>query len=285
VKFPFEVKLGKRLVRNAVARALKEDIGSGDVTTLATVAARARVDAGLKLKADGVIAGLPVFEAVFEYFDPDTRVVVKAEEGGHYRPGCELARIRGRARSILTCERVALNFIQHLSGIATVTNRFVGEVEGTGVRIVDTRKTIPGLRYLEKYAVLVGGGFNHRPRLSDLALIKDNHIKAAGGIGQAVRRVRRARPGVGVEVEVGPEIDPSSLEGLKIDIVMLDNWPLNRLKRAVRSVRNLSTRPSVEVSGNVRLDTVRKIALCGPDFISVGSITHSSPSVDISLDF
>jgi nicotinate-nucleotide pyrophosphorylase (carboxylating) len=285
VKFPFKVEPGSRLVSTVVSRALKEDIGSGDVTTLATVGERARAVARLKLKADGVIAGLAVFESVFKTFDPETRITLTARDGGYYRSGRELARIRGRARSLLTCERVALNFLQHLSGIATVTRRFVREVRGTGAKIVDTRKTIPGLRYLEKYAVLMGGGLNHRPRLSDLALIKDNHIKAAGGIGPAVRRVRRRRPKVAVEVEVGPDIDPGGLEGLDIDIVMLDNWPLNRLKRAVRIVRGLSSKPLVEVSGNVRLENVRRIALCGPDFISIGLLTHSSPSVDISLDF
>lgn len=285
MKFPFQVKLGKRLIQTAVSRALKEDIGSGDVTTLATVDARSKADAGLRLKADGVIAGLPVLEAVFRSFDPKTEVVCAARDGEYYRRGYHLARVKGRARSILTCERVALNFIQHLSGIATLTRRFVDEVEGTGAGIVDTRKTIPGLRYLEKYAVLAGGGLNHRPRLSDLALIKDNHIKAAGGISRAVRRVRRAKPGIGIEVEVGPDTDPASLEGLRIDIVMLDNWPLDRLKRAVGSVRRLSASPLVEVSGNVRLENVRRIALCGPDFISIGLLTHSAPSLDISLDF
>lgn len=285
MKFPFQVKLGKRLIQAAVSRALKEDIGSGDVTTLATVSGRAKADAGLRLKADGVIAGLPVLEAVFKSFDPKTSVVCAAREGGYYRRGYDLARIKGRARSILTCERVALNFIQHLSGIATLTRRFVDEVEGTGAGVIDTRKTIPGLRHLEKYAVLAGGGLNHRPRLSDLALIKDNHIKAAGGISRAVRRVQRAKPSVGVEVEVGPDTDPASLDGLDIDIVMLDNWPLNRLKRAVGSVRRLSSSPLVEVSGNVRLENVRRIALCGPDFISIGLLTHSAPSLDISLDF
>ena len=285
MKFPFEVRLDKRIVERLVSRALKEDIGKGDVTTLATVDARARADARLWLKTEGVIAGLPVLEAVFTSFDPKTAVEFKAGDGGYHRKGYELARIRGKARSILTCERVALNFLQHLSGIATLTRRFVREIEGTGVRIVDTRKTIPGLRHLEKYAVLMGGGFNHRPGLSDLALIKDNHIKAAGGIRRAVERVRKARPGVGVEVEVGPDNDPAALEGLDIDIVMLDNWPIGRLKRAIGHVRRLPSNPLVEVSGTVRLENVRRIARCGPDFISIGLLTPSAPSLDISLDF
>lgn len=285
MKFPFQVRLGKRLVEGVVSRALREDIGKGDVTTLATVGGRAKADARLWLKTDGVIAGLPVLEAVFTSFDPKTEVVRTARDGGYYKRGYELARIKGKARSILTCERVALNFIQHLSGIATLTRRFVEEIEGTGARVIDTRKTIPGLRHLEKYAVLMGGGLNHRPRLSDLALIKDNHIKAAGGIRQAVERVQRAKPGVGVEVEVGPDTDPASLAWLDIDIVMLDNWPIGRLRRAIGLVRRLPSSPLVEVSGNVRLRNVRRIALCRPDFISVGLLTHSAPSLDISLDF
>jgi nicotinate-nucleotide pyrophosphorylase (carboxylating) len=285
LKFPFEVRLQKRFLQGITARALREDIGKGDVTTLATIGARTRAEAVLRLKSDGVIAGLPVLEAVFESFDPEISVVTSAQDGEYRNRGFVLARIEGKARSILTCERVALNFIQHMSGVATLTRRFVEEVKGTGVRIVDTRKTVPGLRLLDKYAVQAGGGFNHRPRLSDLALIKDNHIEAAGGIEEAVRRVHRARPGVGVEVEVGPGVDPADLTGLDIDIVMLDNWPLGRLKRAVTAVRKLPSKPLVEVSGTVRLENVRRIAECGPDFISVGLLTHSAPSLDISLDF
>jgi nicotinate-nucleotide pyrophosphorylase (carboxylating) len=285
VKFPFEVNLSPASIHAVVSRALKEDIGSGDITTLATVAARARAVALLRLKSDGVIAGLPVLKATFESLDPSTEVALAAEDGERHLAGFELARIRGRARSILSAERVALNFLQHLSGIATLTRRFVDEVAGTGVRIVDTRKTVPGLRRLDKYAVRMGGGFNHRPRLSDMALIKDNHIKAAGGIARAVSRVRRTRPDVIVEVEVGPDTNLTELKGLDIDIVMLDNWPLGRLKRGVAAVRGLPARPAVEVSGNVRLENVRRMAVCGPDFISVGLVTHSSPSLDISLDF
>jgi nicotinate-nucleotide pyrophosphorylase (carboxylating) len=172
-----------------------------------------------------------------------------------------------------------------MSGIATVTRRFAEEVRGTGVRVIDTRKTTPGLRMIEKYAVRVGGGLNHRPRLSDLALIKDNHIEAAGGITQAVERVRRRRTRVPVEVEVGPEVDLDQLVGLDIDIVMLDNWPLRRLPGAIRRVRRLESRPLIEISGGIKLETVRKIAMCGPDFISVGYLTHSAQAIDISLDF
>lgn len=285
MNFPFEVELDKRTVKKLVRDALREDLGTGDVTTDSTVRAGSRTDARLRLKEHAVIAGLDVFETVFTTFDPGIKVAWSVKEGRTCKPGRLLARVKGRTRSILTCERLALNLIQRMSGIATVTRRFADEVKGTGVRVIDTRKTTPGLRLIEKYAVRVGGGLNHRPRLSDLALIKDNHIAAAGGIREAVERVRRRRTRVPVEVEVGPGVDLKELEGLDIDIIMLDNWPVGRLARAIRTVRGLPSRPLVEVSGGIRLETVRKIALCGPDFISVGYLTHSAQSVDISLDF
>jgi nicotinate-nucleotide pyrophosphorylase (carboxylating) len=285
VKFPFEVELDKRSVKKLVRDALREDLGSGDVTTDSTVKAGSLADARLRLKEPAVIAGLEVFETVFAVHDPGVKVAWSVKEGRSLRPGKLLARVRGRTRSILTCERLALNLLQRMSGIATVTRRFAEEVRGTGVRVIDTRKTTPGLRMIEKYAVRVGGGLNHRPRLSDLALIKDNHIEAAGGITQAVERVRRRRTRVPVEVEVGPEVDLDQLVGLDIDIVMLDNWPLRRLPGAIRRVRRLESRPLIEISGGIKLETVRKIAMCGPDFISVGYLTHSAQAIDISLDF
>jgi len=285
MKFPFEVELDKRIVKKLVREALREDLGGGDVTTDSTVRAGSRTEAKLRLKEPAVIAGLDVFETVFNTFDPGIRVAWSVKEGRTQKPGRLLARVRGRTRSILTCERLALNLFQRMSGIATVTRRFADEVRGTGVRVIDTRKTTPGLRLLEKYAVRVGGGLNHRSRLSDLALIKDNHIAAAGGIREAVEGIRRRRAGVPVEVEVGPDVDLEGLEGLDIDIIMLDNWPVRKLSRAIRTVRGLSSRPLVEVSGGIRLETARKIAMCGPDFISVGYLTHSAQAIDISLDF
>jgi len=285
VKFPFEVELDKSSVRKLVRDALREDLGSGDVTTDSTVRAGSRTDARLRLKEPAVIAGLEVFETVFATHDPGVKVAWSVKEGRTLKPGRLLARVRGRTRSILTCERLALNLLQRMSGIATITRRFADQVKGTGVKVIDTRKTTPGLRMIEKYAVRVGGGLNHRPRLSDLALIKDNHIAAAGGIRQAVERVRRSRTRVPVEVEVGPDVDLDQLAGLDIDIVMLDNWPVRRLPRAIRTVKGLESRPLVEISGGIRLETVRKIAMCGPDFISVGYLTHSAQAIDISLDF
>ena len=166
-----------------------------------------------------------------------------------------------------------------------MTRRFVDEVKGTGVKIVDTRKTTPGLRRLEKYAVLVGGGFNHRLTLSDLAMIKDNHIRAAGGIRQAVEKLRKAHIRVPIEVEVSPDIDIDLLADLDIDIIMLDNWPAAGLKRAIKRIRTFPAEPLVEISGGIGLKNVRRMALCGPDLISVGCLTHSAPALDISLDF
>jgi nicotinate-nucleotide pyrophosphorylase (carboxylating) len=284
VKFPFRVELDEKSIRKLVREALREDLGKGDVTTDSTVGTRSRSEAKLRLKERAVLAGLEVFETVFTTYDTGVGVTWSAREGRTYRPGKLLGRVRGRTRSILTCERLALNLLQRMSGIATLTSRFVDEVRGTGVKIIDTRKTTPGLRLIEKYAVRVGGGMNHRPGLSDLALIKDNHIAAAGGIREAVERVRRRRTGVPVEVEVGPGADLEELEGLDIDIVMLDNWPIRNLKRAIGRVRDLASKPLVEISGGVRLENIRRIAMCGPDFISVGYLTHSARSIDISLD-
>ncbi len=284
MRFPFRVAVPRDYVDRAVRAALREDINRGDVTTDSAVPAGRRATAVARVKARGVIAGLGVFRAAFKAHDAGTRVRLLCRDGDSPPEGSPIAEVRGRARSILTCERVALNFLQHLSGIATATAEFVAEVDGTGVRIIDTRKTIPGLRLLEKYAVLKGGGFNHRPTLSDLIMIKDNHLRAAGGLRAAVEAARR-RKGVLIEVEMAPGMDLGRLEDLRVDMVMLDNYPIAELRRAIRFLRSLPYRPLVEVSGGVHPGNVRKIAECGPDFISVGYITHSAPSLDISLDF
>ncbi len=285
MKFPFEVTIREKSLRTLVSNALREDIGKGDVTTEGTVGRTARAEARLRLKEDGVVAGLPVFEYAFRVFDRRVTIKLNSTEGRAYKKGRLLATVGGSARSILTCERVALNLIQHLSGIASLTRKFVDEVTGTGVKIVDTRKTTPGLRRLEKYAVLVGGGLNHRVTLSDLALVKDNHIRSAGGIRQAVAGLKKSGVRVPIEVEVSPDTDLNQLADLDIDIVMLDNWPVRRLRGAVRTIRLFPSKPLIEVSGGIGLGNVRRIALCGPDLISVGCITHSAPALDISLDF
>lgn len=284
--FPFRVKLSDDYLRAVIGDALREDIPAGDLTTRLTVAAGTHAEASLRVKDAGVVAGLEVFEAVFTSYDPS--VVVRAAAGGEgkwCKRGQSVASVAGPARSILGCERVALNFIQRLSGIATLTRRFVDRVEGTRVKILDTRKTTPGLRGLEKYAVTVGGGLNHRLSLSDLVLIKDNHIAAAGGIAEAVARARQAEPKALVEVEIAPSVDLESLRDLEVDLLMFDNWKPGPLKAAIRKARGFPAQPLVEVSGRIRLANVRAFALAGPDFISVGSLTHSAPALDMSLDF
>jgi nicotinate-nucleotide pyrophosphorylase (carboxylating) len=284
MRFPFQARVPDDYVKRAVKAALKEDIDRGDVTTASAVPAGQRTRAIARVKAKGVVAGLGVFRTAFKMYDPSTVVKLLSRDGDSPRKGSAIAEVRGKARSVLTCERVALNFLQHLSGIATETSRFVGEVRGTRTRIIDTRKTTPGLRLLEKYAVVKGGGFNHRPTLSDLIMIKDNHIKAAGGVRRAVEGARR-RKRVLIEVEMAYGMDLRQLEDLRVDIVMLDNYPIPKLRRAISYLRTLPYKPYVEVSGGVHLGNVRKIAKCGPDFISVGYITHSAPALDIGLDF
>jgi nicotinate-nucleotide pyrophosphorylase (carboxylating) len=284
--FPFRVTVDDEYRRTIIAYALCEDIPKRDYTTELTVKPGARANALLMTREAGVVAGLDVFAAVFKIFDPSVHVRKRCfAEGKWFERGEFLAHVWGPARSILSSERVALNFVQRLSGIATLTHRFVERVEGTGVRILDTRKTTPGLRPLEKYAVGVGGGFNHRPNLSDLVLIKDNHIAAAGGIREAVARVRRAKLRALVEVEVAPEIDPADLRDLDIDILMFDNWKPGPLKAAISKARRFPSKPLIEVSGRIKLANVRKFALARPDFISVGSLTHSAPALDLGLDF
>lgn len=272
-------------VRQTVSRALREDRTRGDITTRLSVGPNARARAALVLKDDGVVAGFAAFRAAFAGVDPRVKVAFRVDEGMWCERGTIVATVAGRAASILSAERVALNFAQRLSGVATATRRFVEAVSGTGVGILDTRKTTPNLRLLEKEAVCLGGGFNHRPDLASLVLIKDNHIKAAGGITRAVSRVRCRRTSVPVEVEVSPEADLDEIAGLGIDVLMFDNWPPARLAKAIRRAREFPSRPLIEVSGRVSLDNVRRIALAGPDFISVGRITHSVEALDLSLDF
>jgi nicotinate-nucleotide pyrophosphorylase (carboxylating) len=253
------------------------------VTSLATVPADAVGRAVFLAKDTGVLCGLPALQATYAQVDPSVRVTLLVEEGSQVRPGLEVAAIAGSSRSLLTGERVALNFLQHLSGISTRTARFVSLVEGTGAKIVDTRKTIPGLRALAKYAVRIGGGHNHRFALSDGVLIKDNHIQAAGGIAAAVKRAREHAPHllrVEVEAETLAQVNEALAAGA--DIVMLDNMELETLRAAVDLCRGKALS---EASGGVNEKTVRAIAETGVDLISVGALTHSVAALDISLDW
>jgi nicotinate-nucleotide pyrophosphorylase (carboxylating) len=266
-----------------VAAALAEDIGPGDVTSLATVPANAVGRAVFLAKDTGVLCGLPALRSTYAHVEPSVQVAFLVEEGSSVTPGVAIATIEGSSRALLTGERVALNFLQHLSGIATRTARFVQLVQGTGARVVDTRKTIPGLRALAKYAVRIGGGRNHRFALYDGVLIKDNHIQAAGGISAAVARAREHAPHllkVEVEAETLAQVEEALAAGA--DIVMLDNMDLETLGAAVSLCRGKALS---EASGGVNEQTIRAIAETGVDLISVGALTHSVTALDISLDW
>jgi nicotinate-nucleotide pyrophosphorylase (carboxylating) len=270
-------------VANIVRTALAEDIGTGDVTTLAIVPPEVRGRAQIVAKAEGVLAGMPVVEEVFRQLSSEVKVHATISEGAHFSPRDILCEIVGPAQAILTGERVALNFLQRLSGIATRTARLVAQVAGTGAHIVDTRKTTPGLRLLEKYAVTVGGGRNHRMGLYDAVIIKDNHIRTAGGITEAVRGVRNAVPHtmtVTVECETLEQVEEALHAGA--DILLLDNMDIATLSEAVRRAKG---RALTEASGGITEERVTQIARTGVDLLSVGALTHSSPAIDMSLEF
>ena len=279
-----ELRLPQELVDAAVAAALAEDLGlAGDITSAATIPADARASGGIATRKAGVAAGVQLVEAAFKALDADARVDVLVADGGSLKPGDVIARISGNARALLGAERVALNFLGHLSGIATLTRAYVDRIKGTHARIIDTRKTTPGLRALEKHAVRAGGGLNHRFGLFDAILIKDNHIAAAGGIANAMAGIRqRAGHMVKIEVEVTslPELEEALAHSP--DAVLLDNMPVTLLKSAVDRVGG---RTITEASGGVTLDSVRQVAETGVDLISVGALTHSAPNLDVGLDF
>lgn len=263
-----------------IERALAEDVGARDLTTEAVVPGAARARAVIEQRADGAIAGLDVARAVFEAVDAELAFEAHAVEGV-WRAAGTVANVEGRAASLLTAERVALNFLGRLSGVATLTARYVRAVEGTRVRILDTRKTTPGLRALEKRAVALAGGTNHRAGLWDAILVKENHAALAGGVGEATRRALAGAPeGVAVEVECASlaEVDEALAAGARR--ILLDNMDAAGLRAAVERVRG---RAELEASGGVTLDTVRALAETGVDCISVGALTHSAPALDVSL--
>lgn len=266
-------------VDEIVERALAEDVGDGDVTTVATVSPDLRARALVTQKAPGVIFGLDLAEQAFGSLDPEARAERLTEEG-RWREGGEVLRVEGRAQAILTGERTALNFLARLSGVATLAARCVRAVEGTHARILDTRKTTPGLRALEKAAVAAGGAVNHRAGLYDQILIKENHAALAGGVGEAVRRAREHAPGLRLEVECRTlaEVDEALAAGAPM--ILLDNMSPSELAVAVGHVAGRAT---LEASGGVTLQTLREVARTGVDFVSVGAITHSAPALDLSL--
>jgi nicotinate-nucleotide pyrophosphorylase (carboxylating) len=272
-------------VREQIRSWLAEDIGSGDITTETTIPRDSRSKAVIHVKESGIIAGLPIAKLVFEVVDSSLVFDSKVQDGEQVNKGTIIATVEGSTHSLLIGERLALNLMQRLSGIATKTRSFIDALEGLPVRLVDTRKTTPGHRMLEKYAVRVGGGTNHRFGLYDAVMIKDNHIKGSGGIRAAVEAARRKIPHtmkIEVETESLEQVDEALACGA--DIIMLDNMSTDMMKTSVARIKAASPHVIVEASGGVSLETVKGIAACGVDVISVGGLTYSFHALDISLD-
>lgn len=280
LKKAVNTKMNYLVIDEIIKNALKEDMPNGDITTDAVIDANALCYADLLSKDNGIIAGLEIFERVFELLG-GIKIIFYKKDGDAVKPGEIIAKLNGNARIILKGERTALNLLQKMSGIATATKSFVELIDGTGAKLLDTRKTTPGLRELEKYAVSVGGGCNHRNNLSDGILLKDNHISAAGGVAAAVNAARKHCSFVR-KIEVETENLDMVREALEAgaDIIMLDNMSCETMKEAVKMIAG---RAITEASGNVSIDTVRKIAETGVDYISCGAITHSVKALDISL--
>jgi len=274
-------------IRRAVRAALAEDVGSGDVTSLATIPASAKFSVVMRAREPMVVAGIAFAETAFRLLSHGVQIKRLARDGEQLKAGTTILRVTGSARAILSAERVALNFVQRLSGVATLTSHYVNEVRSTDTKILDTRKTTPGWRRFEKYAVACGGGRNHRVGLFDMVLIKDNHLAALrdakpNAVAAAVMRARKKFPKLKVEVEADTLAQIKQAAEARADIILLDNMSLSELRQAVKLV---GTRAKTEASGGVNLKTVRAIAKTGVDFISVGAITHSARAVDVGLDF
>ena len=267
-------------LKELIEKALAEDLGSGDVTSEATIPAESTSEAVMLAKQHLVLAGIEVSREVFLHLDPTIQFIPFAKDGDIIHAGTELARLSGNTRALLAGERVALNLLQHMSGIATLTAKYVEKLKGLKAVVLDTRKTLPGLRQLEKNAVRIGGGKNHRMGLYDMILIKDNHIKAAGSITKAVASARTKNGTLRIEVETKTLDEVREALAAKPDIIMLDNMPIDVMREAVKLIAG---RALVEASGNVTLETVRRIAETGVDFVSSGSLTHSAPAADISM--
>ena len=263
-----------------VARALAEDIGTGDATTQSTVPAGASAHATITQKQDGVLAGLSTLREVLRQVAPSVTLTLHVSDGDHNPAGTLVAELDGDAAEILLAERTALNFLQHLSGIATLTARYVAAVNGTQARILDTRKTTPTLRALEKAAVAAGGGMNHRFGLFDMVLIKENHIAAAGSVTAAIEAARAMHPDLPMDVECRTRAEVDEALAARAPRLLLDNRSTDEIRAIVDDVRG---RAELEASGGVTLDTVRAIAETGVDYISVGALTHSAPALDLSL--
>ncbi len=271
-------------IDETLINALKEDLGSGDVTTAALIPDAHVSEALLIAKGDIVLAGLPFAERVFQLVDSGLKFSALKREGSRVRKGSIIARIKGKTASLLIAERTALNILQRMSGIATLTNEYIKAVKGLNVEITDTRKTAPGLRFFDKYAVRMGGGWNHRHGLYDGLLIKDNHIVAAGGVGKAVKLARsKVHHLLKIEVEVNNISEVKEALSAGADVIMLDNMDVKMMKKAVGIVRQKNFDVLIEASGNVNLENIREVAETGVDLISVGALTHSAPAADLSL--
>ena len=267
-------------LKELIARALQEDIGTGDVTTDATIPENSSSTAFMLAKQDLVLAGLDVSRAVFHQLDRSVQFAAFFKDGDRIKTGTIIAELAGKSRVLLSGERLALNLLQHMTGIATLTSEYAAKISGTRAQMLDTRKTLPGLRELEKYAVRMGGGRNHRMGLYDMILIKDNHIKAAGSITKAVGSVKKRAPQLKIEVETSNLAEVREALAVRADIIMLDNMSVELMREAVALINH---RALVEASGNVTLETVRAIAETGVDYISSGGLTHSAPAADISM--
>lgn len=269
------------LIDKIITLAIEEDVEKGDVTTNSLVPESTLAVAEMTAKADGVISGIDIARMVFERFDKNIRWLPSTTEGGRVKKGDSIVRIEGSYRALLTGERTALNILQRMSGIATATSNYVKELEGTATQLLDTRKTAPGMRILDKIAVKAGGGTNHRMGLYDLALIKDNHIKVAGGITEAVKEVRAYAPGIKVEVEVTTLEETKEAVTAGADIIMLDNMSNEMMEDAVKLIAG---RAKTEASGNMTIGRLKGAAATGVDYISVGALTHSVTALDISMN-
>ncbi|MDH4057352.1 MAG: carboxylating nicotinate-nucleotide diphosphorylase [Cyclobacteriaceae bacterium] len=272
-------------LKQFIDSALSEDVGSGDHSSLASVSDKTLSHAKLIIKDNGVLAGVELAVEIFAQFDPTLRIEKSVNDGDTVKKGEIAFLVKGKARSILTTERLVLNCMQRMSGIATLTNRLVKLVEGTGVKLLDTRKTTPNFRMLEKWAVLIGGGFNHRLGLYDMIMLKDNHIEMAGGIEKAIIRTKEYLRANKLDLKI--EVETRNLKEVEqvvriggVDVIMLDNMELSEMKEAVSLISGNFT---TEASGGITEQTIRDVALCGVDFISVGALTHSVKSLDLSL--
>lgn len=281
------MKTTEQLVDELIELAFAEDIGDGDATTLSTIPADASGKQQLIVKEEGILAGVDIARRVFEKFDPEMKMTVFINDGAHVRPGDIAFEVEGKVRSLLQTERTMLNIMQRMSGIATQTARYQSKLEGTGARVLDTRKTTPGMRMLEKQAVAIGGGCNHRIGLFDMILIKDNHNDFAGGIENSVASAKKWCKENGkdlrIEVEVRNTDEIKQAIKAEVDRIMLDNFSPERTVEAVRLIRSVAPRVEIESSGGITLDTLRQYGETGVDFISVGALTHSVKGLDMSF--